>query len=418
MSTITLILIICLFILIVLSGFLSGSETALTATSKPRILLKLKKGNKRAEYVLKILNNLDNVISSLLLSNNLVNILASSLATAVLYDLFGVSGIVYATLIMTILIVIFAEILPKTYSLNRPTRTSLLISPIIYYLSKILYPIIFLINLIVKNIFLRNQKNDSKIKDEQSEEELQGVIDMYKTSSPDSEHEKDMLQSILTLNDTTVEEVFTHRKNIYSIDGSLDISEIIKKINMSRFTRIPVWKENPENIIGLLNVRTLNIDLSNKESSKEIIFEKISKPWFIPETTNLLEQLVAFRNRKEHIAFIVDEFGELLGLITLEDIIEEIVGEIVDEIDAPDEEFKKNNDGLILTNGEKNLRDLYKYFDHDLTSSEASTISGHILNLAKRIPLYGEAVKDEYFIYKILSHSRKQISKIEITPIR
>ncbi len=418
MSSITLILIICLFILIVLSGFLSGSETALTATSKPRILLKLKKGNKRAKYVLKIPNNLDNVISSLLLSNNLVNILASSLATAVLYDLFGVSGIVYATLIMTILIVIFAEILPKTYSLSKPTRTSLLIAPIIYYLSKILYPIIFLINLVVKNIFLRNQKTDNKIKDEQSEEELQGVIDMYKTSSPDSEHEKDMLQSILTLNDTTVEEVFTHRKNIYSIDGSLDISEIIKKINMSRFTRIPVWKENPENIIGLLNVRTLNVDLSNKESSKEIIFEKISKPWFIPETTNLLEQLVAFKKRKEHIAFIVDEFGELLGLITLEDIIEEIVGEIVDEIDSPDEEFKKNNEGLILTNGEKNLRDLYKYFDHDLPSSEASTISGHILNLAKRIPLYGEAVKDEYFIYKILSHSRKQISKIEITPIR
>ena len=418
MSTITVILIICLFILIVLSGFLSGSETALTATSKPRILLKLKKGDKRAEYVLKILNNLDNVISSLLLSNNLVNILASSLATAVLYDLFGVSGIFYATLIMTILIVIFAEILPKTYSLNRPTRTSLLISPIIYYLSKILYPIIFLINLIVKNIFLRNQKNDNKQKDEQSEEELQGVINMYKTSSPDSEHEKDMLQSILTLNDTTVEEVFTHRKNIYSIDGSLDISEIIKKINISRFTRIPIWKENPENIIGLLNVRTLNVDLSNKESSKEIIFEKISKPWFIPETTNLLEQLVAFKKRKEHIAFVVDEFGELLGLITLEDIIEEIVGEIVDEIDVPDEEFKKNTDGLILTNGEKSLRDLYKYFDHDLPSSEASTISGHILELAKKIPLYGETVKDDYFIYKILSHSRKQISKIEITPIR
>ena len=418
MSIITILLIIFLFLLIILSGFLSGSETALTATSKPRILLKLKKGNKRAKYVLKILNNLDNVISALLLSNNLVNILASSLATAVLYDLFGISGIFYATLIMTILIVIFAEILPKTYSLNKPTRTSLIIAPIIFYLSKFLYPIIFLINLIVKNIFLSDQKNDNKIKDQQSEEELQGVIDMYKTSNPDSEHEKDMLQSILTLNDTTVEEVFTHRKNIYSINGSLDISEIIKKINISRFTRIPVWKENPENIIGLLNVRTLNIDLSNQESSKEIIFEKISKPWFIPETTNLLEQLVAFKKRKEHIAFIVDEFGELLGLITLEDIIEEIVGEIVDEIDVPDEEFKKNNDGLIITNGEKNLRDLYKYFDYDLPSSEASTISGHILELAKRIPLYGESVKDEHFIYKILSHSRKQISKIEITPIK
>jgi len=351
------------------------------------------------------------------LSNNLVNILASSLATAILYDLFGVSGIFYATLIMTIIIVIFAEILPKTYSLSKPNRTSLQIGPIIFYLSKILYPVIFLINLIVKKIFLNKKKDDAKFNDQQSEEELQGVIDMYKTSSPDSEHEKDMLQSILTLNDTTVEEVFTHRKNIYSIDSLLDIDEIIKKINNSRFTRIPFWENNPENIIGLLNVRTLNVDLSKKESSKEIIFDKISKPWFIPETTNLLEQLAAFKNKKEHIAFVVDEYGELLGLITLEDIIEEIVGEIVDEIDLADEQFKNLNDGYIITNGEKNLKDLYKHFDLDSPISEASTISGHILEIAKRIPLFGETVKDDYFSYKILSHSRKQISKIKITKI-
>ena len=418
MSGSLILLIILLFVLILLSGFFSGSETALTATSKPRILLKFKKGNKKAKFVLKILDNIENVISALLISNNLVNILASSLATAILYELFGVSGIFYATLIMTLLIVIFAEILPKTYSLKKPTRTSLIIAPLIFYLSKILYPIIFIINLIVKNIFLSKLTKDIKQNDKQSEEELQGVIDMYKTSNPDSEHEKDMLQSILTLNDTTVEEVFTHRKNIYSIDGSLSITEIINRINESRFTRIPVWKDNPENIIGLLNVRTLNIDLSNKESAKEIIFEKISKPWFIPETTNLLEQLVAFKKRKEHIAFVVDEYGELLGLITLEDIIEEIVGEIVDEIDAPGEDFNKNSDGLIITNGEKNLRDLYKHFDYDLPSTEASTISGHILELSKRIPLFGETVKDEHFVYKILSHSRKQISKIEISEIK
>ena len=319
---------------------------------------------------------------------------------------------------MTTMIVIFAEILPKTYSLNKPTRTSLLIAPIIFYLSKILYPIIFLINLIVKKLFLAKLQKDNKQNDQQSEEELQGVIDMYKTSSPDSEHEKDMLQSILMLNDITVEEVFTHRKNIYSIDSSLDISKIIKNINQSRFTRIPIWKNNPENIIGLLNVRTLNIDLTNQDSSKEIIFDKISKPWFIPETTNLLEQLVAFKNKKEHIAFVVDEYGELLGLITLEDIIEEIVGEIVDEIDIPVDEFFESNEGLIITNGEQNLRDLYKHFNLDAPTSEASTISGHILEIAKRIPLFGESVKDEHFTYKVLSHSRKQISKIEITQIK
>ena len=241
---------------------------------------------------------------------------------------------------------------------------------------------------------------------------------MYKTSNPDSEHEKDMLQSILMLNDITVEEVFTHRKNIYSINGALEISEIIKKINKSRFTRIPIWRKNPENIIGLLNVRSLNIDLTNQERSKKIIFDKISKPWFIPENTNLLEQLAAFKKRKEHLAFVVDEYGELLGLITLEDIIEEIVGEIVDEIDIPENEFKETNEGVIITNGEQNLRDLYKYFNLDFSSSEASTISGHILEIAKRIPLFGETVKDDYFIYKVLSHSRKQISKIEISVLK
>ncbi len=409
-------LLLLLIILIILSGFLSGSETAITATSKARILYKKKKGSKRAGYVIELLNKKDNVISTLLLSNNLVNILASSLATAFFYDLFGVEGIFYATLIMTIVIVIFAEVLPKTYAINRPNRTALLISPIIYYLNKFLFVFVFIINLIVRLIF-RKKDNDIKSKDLQSEEELKGVIDLYKTSNPDYEQEKDMLQSILQLNDITVEEIFTHRKNIYSIDSALDTSKIINKINNSRYTRIPFWKDNPENIIGLLNVRTLNIDLKNHNESKEIIFDKISNPWFIPETTNLLEQLVAFKKRKEHLAFVVDEFGELLGLITLEDIIEEIVGEIVDEIDVPENDFKLNNYGKMILNGEKNIRDLYKSFDLDPPEIESSTIAGYILDMSKKIPSYGELFKDNYFSYKILSHSKKQISKVEISKI-
>ena len=412
---ITFILLICLIILVILSGLLSGSETAITATSKARIIYKIKKGSKRAEYVLKILDEKDNVISSLLLSNNLVNILASSLATAFFYDIFGVEGIFYSTLIMTVVIVIFAEVLPKTYALNKPTRTALLISPIIFYLNKSLYFIILVINQIVRLIFKKD--TDKRIADQQSEEELRGVIDLYKTSNPDSEQEKEMLQSILQLNDITVEEIFTHRKNIFAIDSTLETKLIIDKINKSLYTRIPFWKDNPENIIGVLNVRTLDIELGNHERSKEKIFEKIIKPWFIPETTNLLEQLVEFRKRKEHLAFVVDEFGELLGLITLEDIIEEIVGEIVDEIDIPENDFKKNNYGKIIVNGEKNLRDLYKSFDLDPPDSESSTIAGYILEISKKIPMFGENVNDKNFSYKILSHSRKQISRIEISKI-
>jgi len=341
--------------------------------------------------------------------------LASALATAFFYDLFGVTGIFYATLLMTFLLVIFAEVLPKTYAINKPTRTGLLISPIIYYLNKSLKPIVFFILKIVSFLISKKDLNDSSSSDERSEEELQGVIDLYQTSNPDSEHEKEMLQSILTLNDTKVEEVFTHRKNIYSIDIDLSIEEIINKINQSRYTRIPFWKNNPENIIGLLNIRTLSIDMKNYNNEKKIIVEKLNKPWFIPESTNLLDQLVEFKKRREHLAFVIDEYGELLGIISLEDIIEEIVGEIVDEIDIPEKKFTLNSQGKIIADGNQNIKDLYKEFNLNLPESESSTIGGYLMDIAKKIPLYGEIVKDNHFSYKIISHSRKQILTLEIS---
>ena len=417
MNLINLSLLIVITILILISGFLSGSETAITATSKARIISKIKKGNKAAKYVKKIIDNKDSVISSLLLSNNLVNILASSLATAFFYNLFGVTGIFYATLLMTILLVIFAEVLPKTYAINKPTRTTLMISPTIYFLNIFLSPIVYIIKKIVNLIIRKKILDDHTLADEQSEEELQGVIDLYKTSNPDSEHEKEMLQSILTLNDTTVEEIFTHRKNIYSINSNLSFEKIIKVMNESRFTRIPIWENNPENIIGLLNIRALNVDIKSELNDKKVILEKVIKPWFIPSSTNLLDQLVEFKKRKEHLAFVVDEYGELLGLISLEDIIEEIVGEIVDEIDAPEKKFSINGQGKISAEGNQIIKDLYKEFDLEIPDSESSTIAGYIMDIAKKIPLYGETITDNHFSYKITSHSRKQILRLEITKI-
>ena len=414
MTLINLSFLIIIILLILISGFLSGSETAITATSKARIISKIKKGNKAARYVKKIIDNKDSVISSLLLSNNLVNILASSLATAFFYNLFGVKGIFYSTLLMTLLLVIFAEVLPKTYAINKPTRTALIISPIIYFLNTSLSPIVFIINKIVNIILKKKDLDDFKIADEQTEEELQGVIDLYKTSSPDSEHEKEMLQSILTLNDTTVEEIFTHRKNIYSINGDASFEEIIKKINESRFTRIPFYKNNQENIIGLLNIRTLNINIKSDIHDKQIILEKITKPWFIPSSTNLLDQLVEFKKKKEHLAFVVDEYGELLGLISLEDIIEEIVGEIVDEIDDTEKKFSLISQGQVIAEGNQMIKDLYKEFNLEIPNSASSTIAGYVMDLAKKIPLYGETIIDNCFSYKITSHSRKQILRLEI----
>ena len=315
---------------------------------------------------------------------------------------------------MTTLIVIFAEVLPKIYSINRPNRTALFISPTIYYLNKALSPLVYLINFVSK-IFLKNIiiKSENTL-DKESEEELKGMIDLYQTSNPDSEHEKEMLQSILTLNDTTVEEVLTHRKNIFSINIDSNNQTLIERINNSNYTRIPFWENNPENVIGVLDTRLLNIDMTKKNVVKNEIFNLLKKPWFIPETTNLLDQLVSFKKKKEHLSFVVDEYGELLGLITLEDIIEEIVGEIIDELDAPLDEFSINKSGKIITKGSNNIKDLYKEFDLVLPVSDATTIGGYVMNIAKKIPFYGEAVKDEFFTYKVLSHSRKQILKLEI----
>jgi len=417
MDIVNLLLLITIIILILISGFLSGSETAITATSKARIISKFKKGNKPANYVKNIIDNKDSVISTLLLSNNLVNILATSLSTAFFYNLLGVTGIFYSTLLMTLLLVIFAEVLPKTYAINKPTRTALIIGPYIFYLNKTLSPFVYIINKIANFFIGKKNIADYKLIDEQSEEELQGVIDLYKTSNPDSEHEKEMLQSILTLNDTTVEEIFTHRKNIYSINTELSLDEIIKKINLSRFTRIPLWKNNPENIIGLLNIRNLDIDIKNNINNKQSVLDKINKPWFIPSSTNLLDQLVEFKKRKEHLAFVIDEYGELLGLISLEDIIEEIVGEIVDEIDAPLLKISINNQGKINVEGTQNIKDLYKEFGLDLPDTDSSTIAGYVMDIAKKIPLYGEIINDQYFAYRITSHSRKQILRLEISKI-
>ena len=226
-----------------------------------------------------------------------------------------------------------------------------------------------------------------------------------------------MLQSILTLNDTTVEDVFTHRKNIFSINTDFDSKKIIELINKSNFTRIPFWANNPENIVGLLDKRTLNININKNLDNKKIILEHLKKPWFIPETTNLLDQLVSFKKKKEHLSFVVDEYGELLGLITLEDIIEEIVGEIVDEMDVPEKEFNINSQGKIIVEGARNIKDLYKKFNLDYPKSDSATLGGYVMDLAKKIPLYGETISDDYFVYKVLSHSRRQILRLEIKKI-
>ena len=410
-----LLYLLLIFILVLISGFFSGSETAITAVSKARIYSKAKKGDKKANFVKKLIDRKEDLITSILLSNNLVNILASALATTFLYKIFGNEGIIYATLIMTIIIVIFGEVLPKTYALKRPTQTSLSISYVLIIITNLLTPFVKIINFFTK-IFLKNLTNKTtKSKDEQTEEELKGAIDLYDTSDPDSKQEKEMLKNILTLSDTSLDEIMTHRINIFSINIDNQIDKIIEKISESNFTRIPIWKDSPENIIGILDSRSIILNKYEKNLiTKKEITKLLKKPWFVPESTDLLDQLFAFKKRKEHLVLIVDEYGELQGLVTLEDIIEEIVGDIVDEIDIPNTGIYENEDGTINSDGSVAIRDLNKLYGWDLPENDASTIGGLILNFVQRIPLYGEEIDYSNFKFKILSHSRKRIAKLQI----
>ena len=401
--------------LIIVSGFFSGSETAITAVSKARIYSKVKKGDKRAKFVDNLLNRKEDLITSLLLSNNLVNVLSSALATAFLYRIFGTSGIFYATIIMTFVLVVFAEVLPKTYAINRPTRSALAISPVLTALLFILTPFVKVINFFIRFILQNSTAKTLKSNDQQSEEELKGAIDLYDTSDPDSKQEKEMLKNILTLSDTKVDEVMIHRSNIFSINIDDKINNITEKISKSKFTRIPFWRKTPDNIVGILDLRKIilaknSIDILNKDK----ILNLMIKPWFIPESTDLLDQLYAFKKRKEHLSLVVDEYGELLGLITLEDLIEEIVGDIIDEIDNPNSNTLELKDGSILADGSIPIRDINKIYNLNLPENNASTLGGFIINLSKRIPLYGEIINYKNMKFKILSHSRKKIVRLEI----
>ena len=298
MSFENFIYLLIIIVLVIISGFFSGSETAITAVSKARIVSKAKHGNKKASFVKKLLEKKEDLITTLLLSNNLVNVLSSALATAFLYKIFGNSGIIYATLIMTIILVIFAEVLPKTYAINKPTRTALAISQLLTVLTAILSPFVKVINFFIKIILQNSTKKTLQLSDMQSEEELKGAIDLYDTSDPDSKQEKEMLKNILTLSDTTVDEIMIHRSNIFSININEQINEIIKKISNSKFTRLPIWENTPENIIGILDSRSIILLNSKNKLSKKEITTIMKKPWFIPESTDLLDQLFAFKKRR------------------------------------------------------------------------------------------------------------------------
>ncbi len=406
-------------ILLVLSAFFSGAETALTAASRPLIHQLERRGNQRAGLVNLLWNDKERLIGSILLGNNLANVLASVLATSVLIGLFGEAGVVYATVAMTLLVVIFAEVLPKTYALQNANRMALALAPVLRAFVVLLSPVARAMQIFVRAILrLLGASVSADQGLTSTAEELRGAIDLHAREAPGIKQEPAMLRSILDLAAVEVGEIMVHRQNVVMVDAGEPAKAIIKQVVESPYTRIPLWRDKPENIIGVLHAKAvLQAVHSHARNREELDIVGLAvKPWFIPETTSLLDQLQAFRRRHEHFAHVVDEYGALMGIVTLEDILEEIVGDIVDEHDLTAPGMRLQHDGSAIVDGTVTIRDLNRKFDWQLPDEDAATIAGLVLHESRQIPEVGQVFVFHDFRFEILRRNRNQLTSIRITP--
>ena len=407
-----------IFVLLLLSAFFSGSETALTAVSRPHMHHLLKTGDKRAGIIAKLHARMERLIGTILLVNNLVNILASALATSLLIGVFGDTGVAYATLVMTLLVLIFAEVLPKTYAINNADRTALSVAPVVRLLVLVLSPLSDAVQVVVRaTLRLFSVSTESNL-GAISDDELRGAIDLHAETGSTDDQERAMLRSILDLDHVEVGEIMVHRKDIFTVDAGLSPTAILEHVIASPYTRIPMWRKKPDNIIGVLHAKTLlsAVKLQAPATEKLDIPGLAAKPWFIPESTTLLQQLHAFRKKREHFALVVDEYGVLMGIVTLEDILEEIVGDISDEFDIAVPGVRLQADDTFIIKGDVTIRDLNRQFDWSLPDDQAATLAGLVLHESRRIPDVGQVFNFYDFRFEILRRKRNQITSLRLSP--
>ena len=330
----------------------------------------------------------------------------------------GDAGVAYATIGMTLVILVFAEVLPKTYAIRDADRVALRVAPVLRPIVWLLSPIVGAVRLIVSATLSAAGASQGPRTASAAEEELRGTIALQAQEGAMVKHERDMLRSILDLEEIEVGAVMTHRKTMEMIDADAAPADILDQVVRSPHTRLPVWKGEPDNIVGVLHakdlLRAMHANLADLDRLD--VMSIVTEPWFVPETTPLDEQLHSFRERRAHFALIVDEYGSLMGLVTLEDIIEEIVGEIVDEHDVALSEVVESDDGSFLIPGTVAIRDLNRRYDWDLPDEEAATIAGLVLNEAQEIPEIGESFSLYGFTFEVRARRRNQITRLRVIP--
>ena len=409
-------IVICVFF----SFLFSGTETGMTGSSRARLHTLEANGDPRAGIVDRLLERKDRLIGALLNGNNLVNILASALATSVLLDLFGDAGVVYATIAMTVTLVIFSEILPKSWALSQPERFALAVLPFTRAVTFLFGGLSGIANGVVRLMMglfgIRFDRNQSMLS---GHEELRGTVEVLHKEGAFVKADRDRLGGLLDLAELEVSDIMVHRTNMRMVNGGEPAEAVVREILQSPYTRMPVWKGESDNIVGVVHAKDLLRALHDVDNdpAKIDIMKIAAKPWFVPDTTTLQDQLNAFLRRKSHFAIVVDEYGELEGLVTLEDILEEIVGEIADEHDVEMQGVKQEADGSVVVDGSVPIRDLNRALDWDLPDDEATTIAGLVIHETQIIPEEKQAFTFHGKRFVVIKRQKNRITKLRIRPL-
>jgi len=411
---------IVVLVCLLLSAFFSGSETALTASSRASMARLEKQGSKRAAIVNRLLGNRERLLGALLLGNNAANIAASALATGVLLIWFGKAGVLYATIVMTLLVVVFSEVLPKTAAFNAPDRIALAIARPMAVIVKLLGPLLMGVEAFARWVLKfigMNIGEDQQILS--PHEELRGAVDLFHREGGVEKLDRDMFGGILDLRELNISDVMIHRTNMITLKVDDPPAEVVNAVIASPVTRIPLWRDNPENIVGVLHVKDLlrALHAVDGDADKVEIAALMTPPWFVPDTRSVSEQLKAFRRRKTPFALVVDEYGDVEGLVTLEDILEEIVGDITDEHDVAMPGVRRQPDGSVTVEGAVPIRDLNRVMDWNLPDEEATTIAGLVIHEARSIPEAGQSFTFHGFRFRVLRRARNRITSLRIQPL-
>jgi len=417
-----------IFVLLVLSGFFSGSETALTAASRGKLRTAADKGSRGAQQALEVTEDNERLIGSVLLGNNVVNILATSLATALLTKIFGQNGVAFATLIMTLLVLIFAEVLPKTYSITNPEKVASSVARPIQFIVLVFSPIVSAVRVLVRGVlFLFGVRTDPDSHILAVREEIAGALHLGHSEGVVEKEDRDRILGALDLNERMVEEIMLHRSGIEMINIDQPPQDILAQCLQSQYSRIPLYKDDSENIVGVIHAKDLlramhKLLIGGKVDQKTLanfdILSVAMDAYFIPETTTLGDQMREFLRRKTHFALVVDEYGGLEGLITLEDILEEIVGEIADEFDQDETaQFEETTDGAFLVEGGMTIRDLNRAHDWNLPDDEANTIAGLVIHEAQMIPVEGQVFSFHGFRFEVVEKDENRIATLKVRPL-